>query len=181
MYYLPHNPDSVEDSETRIVTGINMSCDIVMALKELKIQEDEKRIEHLEGILSTYCGCMISKWISVEFKKIVSEDKKEYLQVTFVYLEPFTDFDYYDFFLAMEDIPINVMKLFKFSSDKYELVVYDDLIELHAPYVYKEARALLKKYSKDSIVGKTTFTDCLYISSYKDIRDINDLFENLIM
>ena len=157
-----------------------MACDILTALNELKLQEDCKDSEFLEGTISKYCGCMISKWISVEFQEIVTSNQETFLHVIFVYLEPFTDFDHYDFFISSENIPQNVMKLYKFAFINSQINEYDDVIELHAPYVYKNAKALLKKYKKDNIVGMQKVTESMYISSQKDINEINILFESLM-
>jgi hypothetical protein len=170
------SPKNKNDSLNRI-----MACDILMALNELKLQEDSNSHENLEGIIDKYCGCMISKWISVEFQEVIASNQEKYLHVVFVYLEPFTDFDHYDFFLSSENIPSNVMKLYQFAFNNSRVEVSDDIIELYAPYVYKDAKALLKKYNKDNIVGMNKITESMYISSPKDIKEIDALFETLFV
>jgi hypothetical protein len=147
------------------------SCDIISefynTISDCDLQKD------FDGVVDNICGCMVSKWTSVEFNKI-SNSGNEYLHVVCVYLEPFSDFDYCDFTIDLRSTPTNLQKLYEYSKNNTTYVQGDISIDIVVPYTYKDSKTLLKKYKLDSTHSYSP--SCVYITKPKDISVIDNLF-----
>ncbi len=128
------------------------------------------------SIMDDMCGCMVSKWTSLEFKRIITCDNQTYLHITCVYLEPFSAFDYCDFVIKFEDIPENILTIYKYAN-KYTTFSMDDekMIKIMVPYIYKEGRTVIKRCNLDAI--EPAFSpSCIHINEPQEINYINYLF-----
>jgi len=148
------------------------SCDIISEFYNTNLDCDLQK--DFDGVVDNICGCMVSKWTSVEFNKI-SNSRNEYLHVACVYLEPFSDFDHCDFTMDLQNMPLNLRKLYEYSKEHTTYVQSDTSYNIIVPYVYKDSKTFLKKYNLDSAPSYSS--SCMYITKPKDIVVIDKLFE----
>lgn len=90
-----------------------------------------------------HCGCILSKWIIVEFSRFSGFE--EFLFVAFIYMEPFVPTDHVYFAIKLNDAPQSILNLYHLASDCSERVINYDCLELSIPYVYKNACAVIRK------------------------------------
>lgn len=139
------------------------------------------------GVVDEYCGCMLSKWISVEFRKIVGL-QKDYLQFTIVYMEPFTDFDYKIVCIDWHRIPKSLMQVYELAKSQTVFNEAYDTVDMIVPFAYKPNRTLLKRLSKhihklsgDIVcVDEEGYGTITYIATSTDISKIDNIFKSVM-
>ena len=126
-------------------------------------------LEVHEGIVDTICGCMISKWTSVEFTKVFGIDK-DYLQIAIIYIEPFCGYDYCQMYMDFEEVPETIMNLYKLALEHTITKSEDEQqITMYIPYAYNtNRRTVHKTYSASHyyyMIGSTVNLEGLYIDT----------------
>jgi len=128
------------------------------------------------GVLDVHCGCMISKWCSIEFKKIFALDK-DYLQVNIIYIEPFHSFDNVALHLEWDNVPANILKAYEISKAKTTFDESEGMTVMIVPYLYKNSRTTMKRFKVNAwMAGDMEDLHGLYVSNKKDIKKINKMF-----
>lgn len=89
------------------------------------------------------CGCMLSKWIVIEFIRIGGFE--EFLFISIIYMEPFEPVDHINFAVKLTDMPQNILNLYNLASDCSDCSVDYDHVVLSIPYVCKNARTVIRK------------------------------------
>jgi hypothetical protein len=149
------------------------SCDIIASFRKRKSQPHYQK--EIKGIVNNVCGCMLSKWTSVEFQNITCNGS-EYLHVACVYMEPFSHFDYYNFTIQLENAPQNLLKLYEYAKQHTAYRSDDTDTEVIVPYVYKKSKTILKRCKKDALFAPST-PSCIYFAEPNDIDFVNRVFE----
>lgn len=115
------------------------------------------------------CGCMLTKWIIVEFKRFSGFD--EFLFISFIYMEPFIPADHVYFAIKFIDAPQSILNMYNLASDCTDSVITYDCMELYIPYVYKNARTVIRK----KVCSSDTVVTPQVISSYRDLINFDKM------
>ena len=151
-----------------------MSSDFLEKFQDIKFNPYMKDLGH--GILDELHGCMVSKWVSIEFRKIYAIDK-DYLQVIVIYMEPFSDFDHIVMCFEWNKIPQNLMKVYEFSKTGTYFETCDNTVEMYVPYLYNSRKTLLKRYPSNVwVCGDIQEIEGIYLTTRKDLRKIDNIF-----
>ena len=137
------------------------------------------------GIVDIICGCMISKWTSVEFTKVFGLEK-DYLQIAVIYMEPFCGYDYCLMYMDFEKVPASIMELYTLARTHTISKLHEDddtQISMYIPYAYNTSRKTVHKtYSVshyNSLFGKTINLEGLYINSSVAFKKLENIFNKV--
>jgi hypothetical protein len=150
--------------------------DIISAFREMYTESVVQR-DFRDSVLDDFCGCMVSKWMTIEFSTIVTPDDETHLHVACIYLQAFSDFDYCDFTINLENVPTNILKLYKYAK-QYTTFSMDaeNVVEIVIPYIYKNSRTILKRCNLDILVPSCS-PSCVHISEPEEIKKLDKLFQ----
>jgi hypothetical protein len=152
------------------------SCDIISSFRDMYtesvVQQDFK-----DSILDDFCGCLVSKWLTIQFSSIITADNETYLHVACIYLQPFSEFDYCDFTINLKHCPQNILKMYQYAK-KHTTFSMDaeNVVEIIAPYIYKNSRTILKRCNLDVLVPSFS-PSCVHISEAEEIKKVDKLFQ----
>jgi len=155
------------------VSDTKMACEFI---DRFQCFEPSTTHPEAQGILDIHCGCMVSKWTAIEFKKIFSLED-DFLQVNIIYMEPFCAFDSFTLHLSWSKVPHNVMKAYEIAKAQTTFDVQDDMVSMIVPYLYKNKKTMMKRFKPSSYEsGDLEVLEGVYITSKKDLNKINMIF-----
>lgn len=144
--------------------------------------EDPDLSEIDSGIVDIVCGCMISKWTSVEFTKIFGLEK-DYLQIAIIYMEPFCGYDDCILYMDFDRIPSCIMDLYEFARTHTIIEEVDDSVRMlitrvSNPRRYAPHKIMLKTHYY-ALIGSTVELEGLYLNSEHIIKKMENIFNRI--
>jgi hypothetical protein len=148
---------------------------------EFKNRENNQ--EDQQGIVNIVCGCMISKWNSVEFTRVFGIEK-DYLQIAVIYMEPFTGYDYCLMYMDFDKVPVCIMDLYHLALEHTSITEDREELTMYIPYAYNTARRCIhKRFSVNhynTMIGGRINMEGSYINSDLELENLENIFKNYV-
>jgi hypothetical protein len=146
-------------------------------------KKDENNEEVQQGIVNIVCGCMISKWNTVEFTRVFGIEK-DYLQIAVIYIEPFTGYDYCLMYMDFDKVPECIMHLYHLALEYTSITEDEEQMTMYIPYSYNTSRRCIHKRCSvnhyNTMIGNTIIMEGSYINSDIELQNLENIFKNCV-